>query len=152
MRIKRRELFPNIEFVQREMERLFNDMLGHYHTSSIFCPRDAWRPPTDVYETRDGLVIKMELAGMREHEIEIILDEQTLLVSGNRPDHRPPERIAYHQLGVNYGPFCVQIFLPWPIQDDAVRAQYEDGYLKIHLPRRTREANSPRRVEIQAQD
>lgn len=149
MRIKRREVFPNIEFVQREMERLFNDMLGHYHTSGMYCSRDAWRPPTDVYETKDGLVVKMELAGMREHDIEIVLDERTLLVSGARPDQRPSERIAYHQMGVNYGAFCVQIFLPWPIQEDAVSANYEDGFLRIYLPRRVREAEPPRRVEIQ---
>lgn len=152
MRIKRREMFPNIEFVQKEMERLFNDMLGPYHASGMFCSRDAWRPPTDVYETKDGLVVKMELAGMREHEIEVVLDERTLLISGVRPDDRPPERIAYHQMGINYGPFCIQVFLPWSIQEEGVSANYEDGLLKIHLPCRKREAEPSRRIEIQVQE
>jgi HSP20 family protein len=147
MRIIRRVVFQDLEFVQREMERLFSDMWGR-HTGGVYCPQETWRPPTDVYETQAGLVVKMELAGMREKEIDVILDERTLTVSGFRPDDRPAEQLSYHQMGVNYGPFCVQIFLPWPVQEDAVEATYEDGFLRIHLPRRVSPGQEARRVEI----
>lgn len=147
MRIIRRVVFQDLEFVQREMERLFSDMWGR-HTGGIYCPQETWRPPTDVYETQEGLVVKMELAGMREKEIDVILDERTLTVSGYRPDDRPAEQLSYHQMGVNYGPFCVQIFLPWPVQEDAVQATYDDGFLRIVLPRRAQAGEQVRRVEI----
>lgn len=147
MRIIRRVVFQDLEFLQREMERLFSDMWGR-HTGGIYCPQETWRPPTDVYETQEGLVVKMELAGMREKEIDVILDERTLTVSGYRSDDRPAEQLSYHQMGVNYGPFCVQIFLPWPVQEDAVRATYDDGFLRIVLPRRARPGEEVRRVEI----
>ncbi|MGB9724454.1 MAG: Hsp20/alpha crystallin family protein [Chloroflexia bacterium] len=147
MRIRRVDLFQDLEMMQRQMERLFNDMWGR-HTAGTFCSHETWRPPTDVYETPEGLVVKMELAGMKEQDIEIVLDEKTLLVSGFRPDDRPSERISYYQMGVNYGPFCVQIFLPWPVQEDAVSATYDDGFLLIRLPRRTREGEVVRRVEV----
>lgn len=147
MEIKRRSLFHDMEYMQREMERLFTDMWGR-RASGVFCSHEAWRPPTDVYETPEGLVVKMELAGMQDQEIEVVLNEKTLVVSGLRPDDHPPERISYYQMGVNYGPFCVQVFLPWPVQEDAVSAAYEDGFLMIRLPRRTRELETPRRVQI----
>jgi len=147
MRIRRVDLFRDLEIMQREMERLFNDMWGR-HAAGPSYAHETWRPPTDVYETPEGLVVKMELAGMREQDIEISLDEKTLLISGFRPDDRPSERISYYQMGVNYGPFAVQIFLPWPVQEDAVSATYDDGFLLIRLPRRTREGEVVRRVEV----
>ncbi len=140
-------LFRDVEFMQREMERLFSDMWGR-HPGGTLCSRETWRPPTDVYETTTGLTVKMELANMREQEISVLLDDRTLTVSGFRADDHPPERISYYQMGINYGPFCVQIFLPWPVQEDAVGATYEDGFLKIHLPRRSRNSGAVRRVTI----
>jgi HSP20 family protein len=140
-------LFQDVDFMQREMERLFNDMWGR-HPGGMFCPRETWRPPTDVYETPAGLVVKMELANMREREIDVVLDGKTLTVAGYRPDDHHPERISYYQMGINYGHFCVQIFLPWPVQEDAVTASYEDGFLKIRLPRRTHEGSEVKHVEI----
>jgi HSP20 family molecular chaperone IbpA len=151
MRIKRRNPLENIEFVQQEMERLFTDMWGR-RTSGLLCPHDAWRPPTDAFETPEGLIIRMELAGMREQEIEIMLEERTLVVSGHRPSEHHPECISYHQMGVNYGPFCVQIFLPWPVDEDAVTATYEDGFLEILLPKRPRKEEKARRVDIKVQE
>jgi len=150
MRIIRRDLLRNMDLMQREMERLFSDMWGRHPSSALGI--ETWRPPTDVYETPEGLVVKMELAGMREQEIEVVLDERTLVVSGFRPDDRPPEQLSYHQMGVNYGPFGVQVFLPWPVQGDGVEATYEDGFLKIRLPRRTSPAAEGRRVEITVEE
>lgn len=146
MHIRRGDFFQDAEIMQREMERLFNDMWGR-HATGMYCRRDTWRPPTDVYETPNGLIVKMELAGMRRQDIEVVLDQKVLLISGSRPDDRPHERISYYQMGINYGPFCVQIFMPWPVQEDEVTASYEDGFLEIRLPRRKREGVS-RRVEV----
>ena len=147
MRIKHGALIQDVEMMQRQMERLFSDMWGH-HTTGMFSAQDTWRPPTDVYETASGLVVKMELAGMREEDIEVVLDEKTLLVSGFRPDNRPPERISYYQMGVNYGQFRLQIFLPWPVDKDAVTANYEDGFLEIHLPRGAHDREPGRRIDV----
>lgn len=147
MRIRRGDLFQDVESMQREMERIFNDMWGR-RAAGMYCSHETWRPPTDVYETSDGLVVRMELAGMRERDIEVVLDQQVLVVSGFRPDDRPHERISYYQMGVNYGQFCVQIFMPWPVQEEEVSASYDDGFLEIRLPRRRREEQAVHRVKI----
>ena len=147
MQIKWGNPFQGIELLQQEMERLFNDMWGQYLPTAS-CRREAWHPPTDAYETTGGLVIKVELAGMRDREIEIVLDERVLVISGVRPSERPPHCISYHQMGVNYGPFCIQVFLPWPVDREGVQATYEDGFLEIYLPRRRTEQEAGRRVRI----
>lgn len=151
MRIRRGDLFQDIELMQREMERLFNDMWGR-HAPGVYCSHETWRPPTDVYEVPGALVVRIELAGMHDQDIEVVLDERMLLISGLRPDNRPHERISYYQMGVNYGPFCVQIFLPWPVQEEGVTATYEDGFLEVRLPRRARVEESARRVEIRVEE
>ncbi len=143
--------FQGIEFLQQEMERLFNDLWGR-RLPAILCPRETWRPPTDVYETAEGLIIRLELAGMRDQEIEIVLDERVLMVSGTRPNERPSHCLSYHQMGLNYGPFCAQIFLPWPVAEEQVRALYEDGFLEIHLPRRETRSETGRRIRIRVRE
>jgi HSP20 family protein len=148
VRIKRADLFPNIDFMQREMERLFNDMWGR-RGMGLLCSQETWRPATDVYETPNELVVKLELPGMRDRQVEVMLEDRTLLVSGYRGDDRPVDSLSYYEMGINYGRFCVQIFLPWPVQQDAVNASYEDGFLRIRLPRRVSESEPSRQVRIQ---
>jgi HSP20 family protein len=93
-----------------------------------------WRPPTDVMEEGDRLVILVEIAGMRRGEFHVALNSQRLMISGNRP--RPVESsTAYHQLEVRYGEFRTEVTLPWPVDDDGIVAEYDDGFLRIELPR-----------------
>jgi HSP20 family molecular chaperone IbpA len=55
-------------------------------------------------------------------------------------------------MGVNYGQFCLQIFMPWPVDEDAVTASYEDGFLLIVLPRHSHDKEQPRRLGIPVKD
>jgi HSP20 family protein len=92
------------------------------------------RPPTDVMEEGDRLVILVEIAGMRRGEFHVALNSQRLMISGNRP--RPLESpTAYHQLEVRYGEFRTEVTLPWPVDDEGIVAEYDDGFLRIELPR-----------------
>ncbi len=94
----------------------------------------AWRPPTDVMEDEDQMIVLVEIAGMRYGEFHIALSPQRLTISGTRP---MPEQscTAYHQLEVRYGEFRTDVGLPWPVDENGIRAQYEDGFLRVELPR-----------------
>lgn len=93
----------------------------------------AWRPPTDVYEREDEIVVRIEIAGMAEDGFSISLDQNVLLVRGIRPDLS--ERRAYHQMEINFGEFISAIDLPAPINVDGVRAEYQNGFLWVMLPK-----------------
>ncbi|HHS97222.1 MAG TPA: Hsp20/alpha crystallin family protein [Chloroflexi bacterium] len=93
----------------------------------------AWEPPTDVYENDEGLVVQIEIAGMREEDLSITLDERLLVVEGIRRDPEPKR--AYHQMEIRYGPFRTEVHLPWTTDPEQVEAIYEAGFLKIKLPR-----------------
>jgi len=92
----------------------------------------AWRPPTDVYETDDAIVIRVEVAGMRESDFTVSMVERRLTIRGVRQD--TSERRAYHQMEIAFGEFTTEIDLPYAILSDKVDAIYRDGFIRINLP------------------
>jgi len=94
---------------------------------------NIWSPPTDSYETEEAYIVRMEIAGMREDDFEVTIENNTLLISGIRPDL--PERRAYHQMEIRFGKFATTINLPNPINTESASAEYKDGFLIIKLPK-----------------
>ena len=93
----------------------------------------AWSPPTDVYETDNDYVVRVEIAGMREDGFDISVEDKFLTISGTRPDI--PERRAYQQMEIRFGKFESVVGLPGPIDLDASHADYKEGFLTITLPK-----------------
>lgn len=102
----------------------------------------AWHPPTDVYETEDMVVVRVEIAGMREDDFMVELDGRFLQVRGSRLDQ--PERRAFHQMEIHFGEFIIEIEIPVEISASDVIANYSNGFLKILLPK-----SRPRQISIQ---
>ncbi|MBI3161929.1 MAG: Hsp20/alpha crystallin family protein [Chloroflexi bacterium] len=94
----------------------------------------AWSPPTDQYETDEAYIVRVEIAGMREDDFEVALENNTLFISGSRPDL--PERRAYHQMEIRFGKFSTALGLPGPVNIEHARTEYKDGFLTITLPKR----------------
>jgi len=132
MVFKRRSLGDDPDALQSEIERLFGVpstarrwiVIRHSH---------YWRPPTDVYETEDHIVVQVEIAGMRNGEFSVSLTDRVLSISGTRQD--PAPKTAYLQMEIPYGDFYTEVFIPVPIVEDAIQATYHDGFLKVLLPK-----------------
>jgi len=92
-----------------------------------------WRPLTDVYETEDAFVIRVEVGGMRESDFSIYLEERRLLIAGTRSDI--PEKRAFHQMEIPFGEFSIELELPEPVVSEGVEAFYRDGFLRVNLPK-----------------
>ena len=93
----------------------------------------TWRPATDVYETDDAVVVKAEIAGMREQDFDISLSNRNLVITGVR--HDPDAKLAYQQLEISYGRFRTQVFLPYAVDQDRITAAYKNGFLTVVLPK-----------------
>lgn len=93
----------------------------------------VWSPPTDVYETEREYVVRVEVAGMRDDGFDISVEDKFLTVSGNRPD--VPERRAYQQMEIRFGKFETVVGIPGPINLEASRADYKEGFLTVTLPK-----------------
>jgi HSP20 family protein len=96
-------------------------------------PAGAWQPPTDIYEDDDGIVIRVEAAGMRSGDFSISLAGRNLIVAGARTDSVPKR--AYHQMEIPFGEFRAEIRLPWVVEPGSVEAAYVDGFLLVRLLR-----------------
>ena len=93
----------------------------------------TWRPPTDVFETDTAVIVRVEIAGMRDGDFVVALQDQLLTVSGRRED--PSSKVAYHQLEVRYGDFRTEVYLHWAVEQSDISAVYQDGFLIVNLPK-----------------
>ncbi|MCS6908754.1 MAG: Hsp20/alpha crystallin family protein [Anaerolineales bacterium] len=93
-----------------------------------------WRPSTDVFETEDALIVRIEVAGMREEDFTILLDSKYLTVRGVRVD--TSERRAYHQMEIPFGEFISEVELPFAVDAERIEAVYQAGFLRITLPKK----------------
>ncbi len=101
----------------------------------------VWRPPTDVLETDDAIVVVVEIAGMRGLNISVIFEHQILSIRGTRPDTNVCK--TYHQMEIDYGEFASEVQVPLRIDSEKIEATYSDGFLKVVLPKA-----SPREIDI----
>jgi len=91
----------------------------------------GWNPPTDIYESEDYFTIRVEIAGMKETDFEVAVEDSVLMITGNR--HEVNERRAYHQMEIRFGKFEIVVEIPVPVQLDDSDAEYKDGFLMINL-------------------
>src|SRR5580698_11522317 len=93
-----------------------------------------WVPNTDVYSTDEGLVIKVELAGMKSDSLEITVEGNRLRIAGTRPDTCRAPKCSFLVMEISYGPFESVIELPPAYDLTRAKAGYMNGFLRIDVP------------------
>jgi HSP20 family protein len=96
--------------------------------------RAHWVPNTDVYATDNGLVVKVELAGMRSEHLEITVEGNRMRIAGNRPDGCRAAKASFLVMEINYGAFESQLELPQGYDLSQAKAAYLNGFLRIDVP------------------
>jgi len=92
-----------------------------------------WCPSADVYQTNDGWIVKVELAGVSLDELDLTIEGKTLYLAGCRRDAFYGEGVSYHQLEITYSRFERSITFPCEIEGASLRRDYRDGLLILHL-------------------
>ncbi len=113
-----------------ELEVYFNDYVRGAPVGFVSTPK--WRPATDLYETDDGFVVVMDIAGVEPGEFSVSLDAGMLTVSGERKE-RASGRREYHAMEIKVGPFERTFRLPKPVDPASLKATYDLGFLEIRL-------------------
>lgn len=129
-----RRLFPDIDY-------LFDDFLTRPTASSA-----AWRPATDLNETDDEFVMRMDLPGFEHEDIELTVEKNILTVSGRRTAEEVEEETDFHLRERTAERFSRSFALPRSVDADDVEARFANGVLTVHLPK-VAEAK-PRKIEI----
>jgi len=142
----RQEWINDIDMMQREVSRLLDHFAGTKPPMVRFSPT-VWEPAIDLYETDDELVVTVELAGVKETDLQILVDRNIFTIRGERHKVLPVGSTgAYHQMEIASGPFERSITLPEAVDAANARASYEDGLVEVILPKVKKERTV--RVEI----
>jgi HSP20 family protein len=91
-----------------------------------------WRPPADVCECESTIVVTVDLAGIDQDDLDVVLFEDALIVEGRRRLSADPD-VVYHVAEIRQGPFRLELGLPVSIDQDRVDARYDQGLLRITL-------------------
>jgi len=134
MPTEEKDLLAEVDVLSAEMERLFY-RLFHPSLSLKAFGEPSWQPLTDIYETEESFVVKMELAGVTKEDLEVELQGDRLCVRGIRRERTAQKVKAYHQMEINYGRFERVILLRAPVSRDAISAYFEDGFLQVVIPK-----------------
>ena len=139
------EPFRDLMVMQDRMTRLFDETLSRILKEEV--PQRVWSPPVDIYEREDEVVLKVDLPEMNQNEIEIKIEEDTLIIQGERKFIKDPSSMNYLQIERPYGTFQRTFAVPRMIDRERIKAAYKDGVLQVVLPKR-REAH-PKQIVVE---
>lgn len=124
--------------------RLFQDAVNRLFSE----PPAArpWAPSVDIYETENALVLKADLPDVNPSEVQVQIEEGTLMIKGERKFEKVDGHGGYHRIERSYGEFARYFSLPDTVDTDQVKADYRNGVLSITLPKK--EAAKPRTIKV----
>ncbi len=128
------EPFRDLMAMQDRMTRLFDETLSRIFKEEM--PRGAWSPPVDILEREKEIILKVDLPEMHQNDIEIKVEENTLILQGERRLIKEVADENYIQIERPYGNFQRTFALPKAIHQEGIKASYKDGVLRIVLPKK----------------
>jgi HSP20 family protein len=142
--IVRWEPFRELSSLQTEMNRLFNAAFDPTATGNGGTRR--WTPAMDLLETDDQFVLRADLPGMTESDVNIELEDNVLTVSGERKHEHEEKREGFFRVERAFGSFSRALTLPKGVDPEAVSAGFENGVLEVRIPKP--EERKPRKITI----
>jgi HSP20 family protein len=136
--------------IQNEMNRLFNTFFEAPGGSSNGQghPLRRWIPAMDLVETEDDFVLRADLPGLTESDVNIELEDNVLTISGERKAEHEERKEGYYRVERASGTFARSLTLPEGVDPERVRASFDKGVLEVRVPKP--EQRKPRKVQISA--
>jgi HSP20 family protein len=134
--------------IEREMEEMFSPFSRWWPFGGLTERERAWMPPLDMVERKDELVLRADLPGLQEKDIEVSVAEGTLTIRGERKEEHEEKEGQYYYAERSFGAFVRSVPLPAGVDAEQVKATFKNGVLEVHLPR-TKEAKG-KKIEIEA--
>ena len=145
MALVRWDPIRELDSLQGDMNRLFDRFFEGRGGNGGSTRR--WIPAMDLIETGDHLVLRADLPGMTEDEVEIEVKDNVLTISGERRNEQLADGEGYHRIERAFGRFSRALNLPRGVDAERVEAMFADGVLEVRVPKP--EESKPTRVEIE---
>ena len=151
MAITRWDPFRELYSLQNQMNRLFMDNLTPAQTQEgDFLTSGNFVPPVDVYEDEHNIMLKFEVPGIDEKDLDIKIENNTLMVRGERKFKSEEKEENFHRIERRYGSFFRSFSLPTTVNTDDVHANYVNGVLEIKLGKRAEAKPKQIKVSVSA--
>jgi len=137
--------FRDLVTLRERMNRLFEDMAASRSEGKDLMT-STWVPSVDIFETESDVVLAAEVPGIDEKDIEIKVEDNTLTIKGERKFEKETKEENYHRIERSYGSFFRSFALPSYVDHEKIEAQFENGVLKVHMPKKAEV--KPRKVRI----
>lgn len=149
MSIQRWDPLRDLIQIQERMNRLFEDVLTRSSGSrgAETLSYTGWKPPIDVYEQNDRYVLRADLPGISSSDVELEVQDGTLILRGERKQDTRVPREAYLRTERPQGRFALQVALPPSVDRQGVKASHHEGVLEVVLPKR--KEDTPSRIKVQ---
>jgi len=146
MTITKWEPLRDLLSLQDRMNRLFDDSMRGMRPGEEGLASAIWSPAVDIYETENEVILKAELPEINQKDIEIQVENNTLILRGERKFEKEAKRENFHRIERAYGNFSRSFTLPNTIDQERIRADYKDGILKVMMPKR--EEIKPKQIKV----
>jgi HSP20 family protein len=146
MAIVRWDPFRDIATLQDRINRIFNESFGRTRDFDEEVGLYDWSPPVDIYETADGIVLKVELPGVDKDDVSVEVKDNVLSLKGERLLDPEIKDEHYYRKERSFGKFNRSFSLQETIKPDLIKASFKDGVLTVAIPRP--EEEKPKQVTV----
>jgi HSP20 family protein len=143
-RLMERSPFRELARLEREMSELF-DRFPEWPWGER---ARAWAPAVDMVDHKDEIILRADLPGLEEKDIDVTVEDGTLTIRGERKEEKEEKKTDYYYCERSYGAFSRTVMLPTSVEPDKVKATFKKGVLEVHLPK-AKEATG-RKIEVKA--
>ena len=146
MAIVKWDPFRDVAALQDRINRIFSESFGRSRDIDDEVSLYDWRPPVDIYEAADGIVLKVELPGVNKDDVSVEVKDNVLTLKGERLLDPEIEDDDYYRKERSFGKFNRAFSLQEPIKPDLIKASFKDGVLTVEIPRLEQE--KPKQVTV----
>lgn len=141
-KFERWDPFDELSTLRNRMDRLWSRVTADEDTALF-----DWSPTTDVVETKDEIVLKSELPGIDEKDVDVEIENGMLTIKGERKAEAETEEKGFRRIERSYGTFFRSFTLPANVEPNKIAAIFTNGMLEVHLPKK--EEAKPRAVKVE---
>ena len=144
MTIIRWDPYRDVVALQNRMNSLFQDFSRNGENEAVTAT--GFVPPVDIYEDEHKLVLKIEIPGMRQQDLDVRMENNTLTVKGERSFQSEGKEENFHRVERRYGSFYRSFTVPNTINPESIKADYDAGVLRVELEKKPE--SKPRQIKV----
>ena len=146
MTITRWETYRDVLALQNRMNSLFQDFSRSNSGENELVTAAGFVPPVDIYEDEHKLVLKLEIPGVRQQDLDVLMENNTLTVKGERSFQSEGKEENFHRVERRYGSFYRAFTVPNTIDANNIKAEYDAGVLRLELEKRPE--SKPKQIKV----